>query len=248
MPNVYLYTMETFVMGDIHGTHKALEQCLQRSGFNKSRDRLIQLGDVTDSFDEVYQCVETLLTINNLVAIKGNHDDWFLHFIRTGRHPYYWQQGGQATAVSYANAIGKPQLAKNYGIHPANVPQRHVHFFNSQLPYFIDEDNNCFVHGGFNRLRPIDEQEPDTYYWDRDLWRTALALEHRFTTATPFNQIYIGHTPTLHWHTDKPMQAANVNNLDTGAGHHGRLTIMHVASKEYWQSDQVTDLYAGNYR
>jgi len=235
-------------MGDIHGTYRALEQCLQRSGFNKNKDRLIQLGDVTDSYDDVYQCVETLLTITNLVAIKGNHDDWFTNFIHTGRHPYYWQQGGMATVVSYANAIGKPGLAKNIAIRPADIPQRHVHFFNSQQLYFIDEHNNCYVHGGFNRLLPIDEQEPDIYFWDRDLWRTALAAEKHFTTATPFNEIFLGHTPTLHWDTDKPMRAANVNNLDTGAGHHGRLTIMHVASGEYWQSDLVTDLYEGNYR
>jgi serine/threonine protein phosphatase 1 len=38
--------MRTLVMGDIHGAHKALVQCLEKSGFNMEHDRLIQLGDI----------------------------------------------------------------------------------------------------------------------------------------------------------------------------------------------------------
>jgi serine/threonine protein phosphatase 1 len=39
------------------------------------------------------------------------------------------------------------------------------------------------------------------------------------------------------------MQAGNIYNLDTGAGHHGRLTIMNVITRQYWQSDPVKTLY-----
>ncbi len=35
------------------------------------------------------------------------------------------------------------------------------------------------------------------------------------------------------------MKAANVYNLDTGAGGTGRLTIMEVATKQFWQSDPI---------
>ena len=37
--------------------------------------------------------------------------------------------------------------------------------------------------------------------------------------------------------------AANIWNLDTGGGDYGKLTIMNVMKKEYWQSDLVTELY-----
>ena len=99
--------MTTYVMGDIHGGHKALLQCLQRSGFDYDRDILIQLGDIADGFDEVFACVEELLTIRHLVAIKGNHDDWLQTFIRTSFHPQYWSQGGEGTLRSYLTAAGK---------------------------------------------------------------------------------------------------------------------------------------------
>jgi serine/threonine protein phosphatase 1 len=39
------------------------------------------------------------------------------------------------------------------------------------------------------------------------------------------------------------MKAANIWNLDTGAGYNGKLTIMDIKTKEYWQSDLVTELY-----
>ena len=35
------------VMGDIHGAHKALVQCLKRSGFDNEKDTLIQLWEIS---------------------------------------------------------------------------------------------------------------------------------------------------------------------------------------------------------
>jgi serine/threonine protein phosphatase 1 len=32
-------------------------------------------------------------------------------------------------------------------------------------------------------------------------------------------------------------------NIDTGAGWSGKLTIMNVDTKEYWQSDLISELY-----
>ena len=38
----------TLVIGDVHGNHRGLLQCLERSGFDKENDTLISLGDVAD--------------------------------------------------------------------------------------------------------------------------------------------------------------------------------------------------------
>jgi serine/threonine protein phosphatase 1 len=90
-----------FVMGDIHGAHEALLQCLKRSSFNYEADTLIQLGDVVDRNPDVFECVEELLKIKNLIAIKGNHDVWFQQFLDTDYHPQSWNHGGLATLESY---------------------------------------------------------------------------------------------------------------------------------------------------
>jgi Calcineurin-like phosphoesterase len=250
--------MRTFVMGDIHGAYKAFLQSLDRSSFDRNTDVLIQLGDVADGFDEVYECVEELLNIPHLIAIKGNHDEWLNEFIMTGYHPAGWTQGGAATARSYLRVIDREDKLFFTGnryktaLNPADIPEAHRRFFQHQRLYYVDERNNCYVHGGFNRHQGFTGQKPEIYYWDRELWASALSYnafekhqkgENHFRMFTAFNEIFIGHTSTVLWKTDQPMKAANIYNLDTGSGGPGRLTIMEVDSKQFWHSDPVRELY-----
>ncbi|HXB29036.1 MAG TPA: metallophosphoesterase [Puia sp.] len=250
--------MKTFVLGDIHGASRALDQCMERSGFDFENDRLIQLGDVVDGFSDVYDCVETLLRVKHLVALKGNHDDWFLEFIRTGYHPTGWNYSGKETALSYLKLTGRERFIKRgrdgykTALDAKDIPRSHREFFKSQLLYHIDDENNCYVHAGFNRFLSFTMQKPETFYWDRELWLAALdyqTMKDQNPAIGPFinfcecNEIYIGHTPTVNWGTDKPMHAVNIFNMDTGARQGGRLTIMDIRTKEYWQSDVVEELY-----
>lgn len=263
------------VMGDLHGAHLALQQCLERSEFDKENDTLIQLGDVVDGWPYVYECVEELLTIKNLISIKGNHDEWFDQWIKYGLHPEKWLYGGHATAESYVRHADRVvSLVNDFGAYKTNltyidIPESHRKFFNEQLLYFKDLDKNLFVHGGFNRHYLLSEQPSHLFYWDRDLWSSALATSpdmgfeglsksadaYAFRIKEPVKEIFIGHTSTTNWVEDnipfdggihpitKPMHARNVWNLDTGAGFKGCLTIMDVETKEYWQSDPVKELY-----
>lgn len=247
----------TFAMGDIHGAHKALVQCLERCNFNNEIDTLIQLGDVADGWSETYECVEELLKIKNLIAIKGNHDDWTLTLMTTGVHPGL-PQGGRATLDSYLKRNEHSQLY---------FPESHIKFFQYQHLYYKDDDNKLFVHGGFNRHMLLkDHKDPFVFFWDRDLWHTALSYEamnkglvyhgeleeddsyknknvYNFKIKEILSEIFIGHTTTGLWSKSTPMQAGPIWNLDTGAGFEGVLTIMDVKTHEYWQSDRVKTLY-----
>jgi serine/threonine protein phosphatase 1 len=250
--------MRTFVMGDIHGAWKALKQCLERSRFDYENDLLIQLGDIADGHADVYRCIEELLSVRHLIAIKGNHDDWFTVYLQTGIHPDNWRQGGWGTATSYLRTIDKDDAIKptmdgyTVALNPADLPESHRQFFDRQHLYYIDERNNCYVHAGFMRDVPFKGQSPEVYMWDRKLWEAALSFKtpkHKpgkkgtFNMVTPFHEVFIGHTSTTKWNIDQPMHAANIWNLDTGAGHDGKLTIMDVDTKQFWQSDAVTTLY-----
>lgn len=267
--------MRTFICGDIHGSYKALLQCIERSGFDYENDTLIQLGDVVDGWNQVYECVEELLKIKNLIHIKGNHDDWFLKFIEYGLHPTNWLQGGEGTLQSYCNALGKEYWVSRVGgggyngnLLESDIPVSHRKFFSTQARYYKDNNNNIFVHGGFNRHEPLSNQhEAQIFWWDRDLWLSALSYNTiknktlSFRIKEPCNEIFIGHTATVNWNSkeertkngillsskgdpiDYPMHAANIWNLDTGAGFKGKLTFMNLETKEYYQSDKVDDLY-----
>jgi len=102
----------TLALGDVHGAHKALKQVLEKSSFDKEEDRLIFLGDIVDGWSESYECVEELLTIKNLITIKGNHCDWFIKWINTGIHPDGWRQGGYTTLQSYCKHLDKDLLVR----------------------------------------------------------------------------------------------------------------------------------------
>ena len=245
---------KTYIIGDIHGAHKALEQVLDRSPFDPDKDRLITLGDYADGWHYVYEAVEMLLAIPNRISLLGNHDDWFVNWLQKGIHPVSWLQGGEGTAMSYIrNADRDIEFTPRMGgfftnLTACDIPESHKEFWMSLKPYHVD-GNRCFVHGGFDRNREIADQDIVELIWNRDLWNKALSCKDwkvKLKNQDNFDEIFIGHTTTMTWRTDQPMEGGGVWNLDTGAGFWGRLTIMDLETKEYWQSDRVQDeLYPG---
>jgi len=224
--------MKTYIIGDIHGHYDKLKACLESVNFDYQNDKLIQLGDVVDRGPDSYLCVEELLKIKNLIAIQGNHDEcWLKSLLAEGADSgFLWKFGAQQTYQSYMD----------FGVNP----EIHLQFFANQIKYYIDEERRYFVHGGFNRHYPIDNQlDPTVYTWDRDLWSQALsyramndsAKEHPFKIYGKPKEVFIGHTPTLYWDNTTPMLATNIWNLDTGCGKGGLLTIMDLETKEFKQ-------------
>lgn len=224
------------VMGDIHGNLRAFDQCIERSEFNSERDTLIQLGDVSDKMPDTAKVVERLLELDHLIAIRGNHDDWTNKWFSTGIEDSAWlAHGGQETIDSYKIDKVDHELHKDF-------------FREIQINYYIDHENRIFVHGGFTQPKgPEHDLIKTQCLWDRSLWNDALIgqkLSSKPYILSGFTEIYIGHTPTISWHQEEPMNVFNVWNLDTGAGHpDGRLTIMDAKTKEFWQSDLSRELY-----
>lgn len=222
--------MKRFVIGDIHGAHKALVQCLERAKVDLEKDLVISLGDICDGWPEVNKVIEELLAIKNLKVIRGNHDAWALEWIQEGREEEVWtEQGGEATMAAYGND-------------PSKVPAPHRKLLES-AKFFIELDHKLFVHGGLNPNANISKQDPESFLWDRELLHQAIQKNdpaHRFG---PWDDLFVGHTPTLNYKSFVPLHSCNVWALDTGAGWSGKLTIMDIDSHEYWQSDFVPELY-----
>lgn len=240
--------MKTFVIGDIHGAHKALVQCLERSGFDKENDLLITLGDIVDGWSEVIEVVDELLTITNRIDIRGNHDQWFMDWYLTGVAKHQWlSQGGQVTFDAYLNLMRENLDKFNEHIYQ---------FFGKQDFHYLDDNNRLFVHGGLpNWECDPDAVSVDELMWDRHMYEVALYHESRNRVEKEqlsfkrYNEIFIGHTSTtynMNWRIGPsfvPLHLTNLWNLDQGAGWEGKLSIMDVDTKEYWQSDLVGKLY-----
>ncbi|NOZ75694.1 MAG: serine/threonine protein phosphatase [FCB group bacterium] len=222
--------MRILAVGDIHGGFKALLQALERARFTPQSERLISLGDVCDGWSQTRETIEYLRTLPNVILIRGNHDLWTQNWMETGlAHAEHRRQGGQATLDSYRGGI----------------PENHRQFLQAAQPYHVDENNQLFVHAGFEPDVSLEKQDVDRFYWDRSLYMAAAHQKEKFHIPE-FTRVFIGHTPTLKVQPDAtPVIWGNLINLDQGAGWEGRLTVMDVNSLEYWQSDRVMDLYPG---
>lgn len=228
-----------FVIGDIHGRHKALLEVLKKSKFNYKKDKLIVLGDVVDGGYNTYLVIEELLKIKNLIFIMGNHDEWFVNHIKTGWADEIWvQQGGANTLRSYGGKVVEADfMTDNSKIDTTNIniPVTHQEFFNKGLYWYI-EDNKCFVHGGFNpKIPKMESQSKYDLVWDR----TLIDYCKRGKKIKMFDEVFIGHTSTQGINNDTlPINYENLWCLDTGGGWIGKLTIMNIDTKRFWQSNK----------
>ncbi|WP_394349642.1 metallophosphoesterase family protein [Mesonia oceanica] len=234
--------MRRFAIGDIHGGLKALQQVLDRAKVTP-QDQLIFLGDYVDGWSDSANVITFLMDLaqtHNCIFIRGNHDDLVHHWLKTDEQNENWlQHGGQSSKDSYAK-LNKAEI------------EAHKNFFSSLENYYIDQNNNLFVHAGFANMHgPQNEYEPYMVYWDRTLWEMALALDKSLNPddlfypkrLKLFHEIFIGHTPVTRINKTQPVNAANIWNVDTGAAFKGPLTMLNVETKEIIQSDPVHQLY-----
>ncbi|MGK7389284.1 MAG: metallophosphoesterase [Candidatus Cyclobacteriaceae bacterium M2_1C_046] len=223
--------MRKFVIGDIHGAYKALEECLEKSNFNYEEDLLISLGDVCDGWPETAQCIDELLKIKNLILVLGNHDQWALEWMQNGKADHSWlSQGGRQTIESYKNK---------------EVPKKHVELLENAELYYLDEKNRLFVHAGIDPDLPLDRQDPQTFLWDRNFFskvKRMLDNEQNYS-LTDFEEIYIGHSPIHRLGFHKPIKVGEVWLMDTGASWDGVLSMMDLDANEIFISSPPADIY-----
>ncbi len=232
----------TIVIGDIHGGLKALIQLLQKIDISPN-DKLIFLGDYVDGWSDSANTVTYLIELakqNTCVFIRGNHDDLTEAWLKTGDLNEQWlQHGGQSSIDAYRNFSSEEKKA-------------HLDFYSQMVDYYVDKNNNLFVHAGFTNIRgPEQEYFPKTLFWDRTLWEMVLALDKKLAKDNDyypkrlllFEEIFIGHTPVTRIGKEKPVNIANVWNTDTGAAFKGRISAVEIKTKEIWQSDPVHELY-----
>jgi len=255
--------MRTFAVTDIHGAHKALVQVLEKAKFDYKKDKLICIGDVCDRNPETKQCVDELLKIDNLIYIKGNHDQWVIEWMQVNTFPHLAEprnesekdkiirelaeyrgdgfneswiaQGGDATIESYKDG----------------VPESHYRLLNNSYIYHIDQ-RRVFVHGGFNHREPISEQDADDLMWHRSMMNTARFCERdplfKKSKLTEWEEVYVGHTPTILLDSFEPLNFLEIWFIDTGAGYGKKLSLIDIDSKEVYQSDMTSDLYPNSYK
>ena len=232
----------TLVIGDIHGGLKALEQVLERARVTQN-DILIFLGDFVDGWNDTPKVVDFLIELDKThtcIFIRGNHEEMVLRWLSEGEDNEEWRlHGGQSTVEVYQSVHDE-------------IKKHHIEFLSRLNDYHLDSKNRLFVHAGFTNLKGVEyEYFKGMYCWDRTLWEAALSMDKTLSKKDLFypkrfalyEEIFIGHTPVTRIGYSVPVNRANVWNVDTGAAFKGRLTIMDVDTKEFWQSKPLPELY-----
>ncbi|UUV22482.1 metallophosphoesterase [Paenimyroides aestuarii] len=232
----------TFVIGDIHGGLKALQQVLNRANVT-TNDKLIFLGDYVDGWSETPAVLDFLMDLSatySCVFMQGNHEEMLLKWLKKEDDNELWRfHGGEATVQAYQNIS-------------LRVIEKHIAFLQQLKEYYIDDQNRLFIHAGFTHLKGVTfEYFRGMFWWDRTLWETAMAVDGNLSPNNLrypqrlrlYKEIFVGHTPVIRFGASAPMNFANVWNVDTGAAFTGKLSILNVDTKAYWQSDALTDLY-----
>ncbi len=214
-----------FVIGDIHGHYDELMELFDRVNFQFKTDVLVSLGDLIDRGPKPLEVIEKLMLVENFTHILGNHDEWCYQYLKNNKTPIAWTtQGGATTVNAYKE---NPELKKT-----------HIEFFEKARLSFIDVNSRLFVHGGYNPRIPFSLQKDnkELLIWDRSLILAAIKYEETNQIFNEFTEIFVGHTPTQFIGQSIPIKIANLWMLDTGVYKSGKLTIMNIETKEYWQS------------
>jgi serine/threonine protein phosphatase 1 len=231
-----------FVIGDIHGGLRALEDVISQVSPEAS-DHFIFLGDYVDGWSQASETVEYLIEFagnNRALFLRGNHDDLLLSWLKDGLENPLWLNSGGAISKKSYEGIGM------------KTRTRHIEFLDQLKDYHLDEQSRLFLHAGFTNLRGVQhEYFSKNFYWDRTLWETALSLDPRLSPTDAhypsrlrhYAEIFIGHTPVTRIGKELPHCAANVWNLDTGAAFKGRLSVMETRTKSVWQSKPLPEYY-----
>jgi serine/threonine protein phosphatase 1 len=219
-----------YAIGDIHGMASLLETMFVRLKSEVASDgwtggfRVITLGDYIDRGPDSRGVVEILtresrLLGTDLIALRGNHEDLFLRFLKDPRSsgPAWLDLGGEATLQSYGVKLplGRPDFIRLRHDLTRRIPLEHLAFLQN-LPVSFSNGGYFFCHAEPRPGIPLAKQTQDDLLWHRS----------PVQSGSQFERIVVhGHTPVSH-----PMMRNFSINIDTGAYATQRLTALKIDS------------------
>ncbi|KAI8375307.1 Metallo-dependent phosphatase-like protein [Choanephora cucurbitarum] len=233
-----------FVMGDIHGSLREMNQLLQKINFEPTRDVLVLAGDLV-SRGEDSPGVVTRAQELGAFCVRGNHDDKVIRL----RNFYLERESFVIPDVESRISEGDikdPMKVdnKHYGVARQLSPEQHAYL--SACPLLLDmpDLNARVVHGGVDpglsdwtdndpwsvmNIRTIDQDGTPTKDKAEVGGKTWMQAYHESNQNTT---IYYGHDASL------GLQIRNkTKGLDSGCVHGRQLTAIEVRSQTLYQVD-----------
>ncbi|MFS2323987.1 metallophosphoesterase [Brucella sp. H1_1004] len=220
-----------YAIGDVHGRLDLLQDMhgLIRADLdhNPTHDwRIIHLGDYIDRGPDSKGVLDFLIHASThdprILALIGNHDDGFLHYLATGdTNGIFALHGGSDTARSYGVEVDYTDPTSAKAAYPKlldAIPQTHIDYIRS-MPSWLSFGDFFFCHAGVNPVVPLDAQDRDDLMWIRTLF---------LKWTDPLDKVII------HGHTPQRVVDVQPNrvNLDTYAWKNGKLSAIVIDGPE----------------
>lgn len=189
--------MKFYVLTDVHGFYSEMLAALEHQGFFRDAcpHKLVICGDLFDRGQEAVQLLNFLLNFpsDDLILVRGNHEDLMLDLLRDWSSQSYWQSHHQhngtvdtvcqLTDSCEWDIMLKPQdVLDKMSESPlvTTIIPRMVDFFETKNYVFVHGWVPCFTDVTMSRYKTKDR----SYKYDPD-WREAAP--HRWAAARWFN-------------------------------------------------------------
>lgn len=237
----YLPAIEgrTFVCGDLHGSYSRLIAFMDFVEFDKTKDRMISVGDLVDRGPENMQCLR-LLNASWFHAVKGNHEQMMFDSFNIPGWIGIWRRNGGTWPD---REVGETDLEDELDILSEKA---------NDLPVMLTVDKSdgtkfhvihaeLFMPDGmtdtklddpeiFDEITNYQSMDGEYVIWGRGLFGTAYGrnmenkealLEYqRYLDLHGAKNIYtieLSHIYCGHSVMQKPLRVYGQTNLDTGA-------------------------------
>ena len=195
-----------YAMSDVHGQYELMVNRIEElGGVSKlctNGNRLILLGDYIDGGTDSFKVLEYIYNLEkiygpeNVVVLRGNHEEWFIDFLLNGTRDWLGEDSGLVTSKTFLTVgqyMGIRKMAVNGGVNKVYdyvrkcIKDNHVELIKwmKSLRYYYETEKQIFVHAG------IDEEAGE-------LWKVATA-DYYFTGKYPpttgkfYKDIIAGH-------------------------------------------------------
>jgi len=207
-----------FAIGDIHGCFDKLQALMDKIDINLGNDILVFIGDYIDRGKHSFEVVEYLIDLKrrfqNIVFLKGNHEEMLEKYLSGFDKLTYLVNGGQQALDSYMKNCRQTDGPQ--------IPREHLDFFSS-LHLFYQTEDYVFVHAGLKNKVPLEMQKTDDLLWIRSKF---IKSDYNFG-----KQVVFGHTPL-----PEPLVQPNKIGIDTGAVYGGKLTCVRLPELVFYSA------------
>ncbi|NHN34607.1 metallophosphoesterase family protein [Paenibacillus agricola] len=193
----------TLVISDIHGCYEPFNQLLELMKYNRTEDQLIVLGDYVDRgpcSKEVIEQIMRMVREDGVIALRGNHDQRFIHVARSGDPKVtstFLEYGGKQAVMSYLDLdfwddTWATETIQQFRRVVVERYQQHLSFMES-LPYYYEDKTHIYVHAGLDpSYLDWKSQSPKEFMYIRELF---------IKNKTVVNKtVVFGHTKTVEIH------------------------------------------------